>query len=336
ASFTILAKGDFPAELNIPIPFSLVSNDVTNDRLLVMPGYWFMYNMYALARNAWKYNDRDKRTEKKQLIEHDFLAPDTINEIISSLTLFEKLTGEAYIRKNEGDISKASIIGKRLLIKNDPSLNDLEITSVEFENTNRTAKLLKVPSCYLLFKGLVNYYAATILVSFMLDNKIKSIKDLEKKISLKLVLSEWKNIGGQLLRTTEIDKLRKHIQSGKLKNWEDVHEVYAINAENYAKEKLQHAIAAVKKVNGIKIDSSNADGIRNLLKQSIATKKWLVDNIYSSREKDYTNPFRIMAFENEQEMNKVVGNLADNPFILQEREGLEKYKKNVTKILKIL
>ena len=27
ASFTIVAKGDFPAELNIPIPFSLVSND---------------------------------------------------------------------------------------------------------------------------------------------------------------------------------------------------------------------------------------------------------------------------------------------------------------------
>ena len=29
ASFTIIAKGDFPAELNIPIPFSLVSNDVS-------------------------------------------------------------------------------------------------------------------------------------------------------------------------------------------------------------------------------------------------------------------------------------------------------------------
>ena len=65
ASFTILSKADYPAELNIPVPFCLVSNDVANDRLLVMPAYWFMYNMYALERNAWKYGDRDKRTEKK-------------------------------------------------------------------------------------------------------------------------------------------------------------------------------------------------------------------------------------------------------------------------------
>jgi hypothetical protein len=62
ASFTIIAKGDFPAELDIPIPFSLVSNDVSNDKLVIMPAYWFMYNMYALARNAGKYADRDKRT----------------------------------------------------------------------------------------------------------------------------------------------------------------------------------------------------------------------------------------------------------------------------------
>ncbi|PMU88326.1 DUF4954 family protein, partial [Pseudomonas sp. GP01-A4] len=68
ASFSILAKGDYPAELNIPIPFSLISLDIPNDQLVVMPGYWFMYNMYALARNSWKYIDRDKRIERMQRI----------------------------------------------------------------------------------------------------------------------------------------------------------------------------------------------------------------------------------------------------------------------------
>ena len=77
ASFTILAKGDYPAELDIPIPFALISNDVSKDELVVMPAYWFLYNMYALARNSWKYLDRDKRTDKTQLLEFDFLAPDT-------------------------------------------------------------------------------------------------------------------------------------------------------------------------------------------------------------------------------------------------------------------
>jgi len=35
ASFIIMAKGDYPAELDIPLPFSLVSNDVSKDELIV-------------------------------------------------------------------------------------------------------------------------------------------------------------------------------------------------------------------------------------------------------------------------------------------------------------
>ena len=89
ASFNILAKGDYPAELNIPFPFALVSNDVSNDQLQIMPCYWFMYNIYALARNAWKYIDRDKRIEKIQFLETDFLAPDSVNEILKSLELLK-------------------------------------------------------------------------------------------------------------------------------------------------------------------------------------------------------------------------------------------------------
>ena len=60
ASFTIIGKGDYTSELNITIPFSLVSTDVHKNELIVIPGYWFMYNMYALARNSWKYIDRDR------------------------------------------------------------------------------------------------------------------------------------------------------------------------------------------------------------------------------------------------------------------------------------
>lgn len=82
ASFSILAKGDYPAELDIRLPFSLISNDVTHDQLIVMPAYWFEYNMYALARNSWKYVARDQRIEKLQQFEYDFLAPDTGNEML--------------------------------------------------------------------------------------------------------------------------------------------------------------------------------------------------------------------------------------------------------------
>ncbi len=95
ASFTLIAKGNYMSELHIPIPFSLVVNDEHEDVLKIMPGYWFLHNMYALARNAWKYVDRDRRTDKTQHIEYDYLAPDSVEEIFHALELFETAVGKA-------------------------------------------------------------------------------------------------------------------------------------------------------------------------------------------------------------------------------------------------
>jgi hypothetical protein len=334
-SFAIIAKGDYPAELNIELPFSLVSNDVPNDTLVVMPGYWFMYNMYALARNSWKYADRDKRTEKKQLIEYDFLAPDTINEIINALDLFSTLTGEAWKAKFNGSKGDAISIGRDLLEKNDPALKDLEILAYGFENTSRRVKLIKVPSAYHLFKELVRYYAGSLLTAFISENKIKSIDDLISSLP-KAVYSDWQNVGGQLLRAEELDKALNQIRSGKLKTWEDIHDLYLAQSERYPREKLSHALAALKKVSGLSITKSKSSALKELLQDSISTLQWMVDHIYQSREKDYTNPFRMMVYGNEKEMDKVVGSLDDNPFIRQEKERLTVYKRKVNKIIKDL
>src|SRR6266705_1665786 len=50
ASFNIISKGNYMSELNIPFPFSLIVTDEHENQLNIMPGYWFMHNMYALAR----------------------------------------------------------------------------------------------------------------------------------------------------------------------------------------------------------------------------------------------------------------------------------------------
>ncbi|GHT75881.1 hypothetical protein FACS1894124_7750 [Spirochaetia bacterium] len=89
ASFVLIAKGDYPYELNISLPFSLVNNNVKKDRLEVMPAYFWMYNLYALERNSWKAANRDKRRIRVQHIEMNYLAPDTAEEIMSALTLME-------------------------------------------------------------------------------------------------------------------------------------------------------------------------------------------------------------------------------------------------------
>ena len=95
ASFVLLSKADYPAELDIPLPFSLLNNNVSKDQLEVMPAFWWMYNMYALARNSWKFQNRDKRIHKDQNIEFEPFAPDTIEEIFNARNLLEIWTAKA-------------------------------------------------------------------------------------------------------------------------------------------------------------------------------------------------------------------------------------------------
>src|SRR5690606_2274951 len=100
ASYTLIVKGDFLHELDIKFPFSLVSNDVTHDRLIIVPGYWFMYNMYALMRNTNKFISRDKRSFKNQYFEYDILAPDTVNEIFTGIKEIEEAVRKSLNTEN--------------------------------------------------------------------------------------------------------------------------------------------------------------------------------------------------------------------------------------------
>jgi hypothetical protein len=335
ASFTIIAKADYPAELNIPVPFSLVSNDVTNDQLVVMPAYWFMYNMYALARNSWKYGDRDKRTDKKQHIEYDFLAPDTVNEMIDALELFEKLVGDAWLERQPVPKEEdARAIGKKLLLSEEGTVKDLEVIAHGFENSNRKVRLIKVHSAYRIFRELILLYASNVLVSQIRDNKISSYDELLQSLPARITLSEWKNIGGQLIRSEEVERLHMHLKSGKIKTWNDVHSFYNKQAQRYPDEKLAHALAALKKVHGLTIARKRQEEFAGILQQSANTKQWMAENIFRSREKDYENPFREMVYSSQEEMNKVVGSLTDNPFIQQEREAANQYRRSINSIVK--
>ena len=239
ASFTLIAKGDFPAELHIPIPFSLVSNDVSNDKLVIMPGYWFLYNMYALARNSVKYESRDKRAFKNQLIEYDFLAPDCVNEIFDALLLMKKAVGEAGQKKIGEKFSEEEIVNFGLLLleqKSDLSKDEILISG--FENTSRKVQLIKVTEAYHLFKELIIYYGITQLLTGIEKEKINSLDQLIK-IMGKPIRSEWTNIGGQLVPQPAINKLIRNIHTGKINSWDDVHTFYKESSQQYHQHKRQ-------------------------------------------------------------------------------------------------
>ena len=336
ASFTIIAKGDYPAEINIPIPFSLVSNDVANDKLVVMPAYWFMYNMYALARNEEKYEARDQRGDKTQYIEYDFLAPDSINEIFDSIQLLKKFTGQAFAKKQNKKLNEEQTIalGEKLLETKDPIIDELEILADEFENAGRKVQLTKVQQAYLIFKELVIYYGANQLLHFAWNNKITDWEKFYAALPLRARRSNWLNIGGQLFPQPAFNTFKKDIYSGRIKSWDEVHSFYMINSHIYPEQKLQHSFASLLEILQLKPADFDKKVFKELIKQAVATREWMVKGIFDSRAKDYHNPFRKMVYDNRKQMEAVIGKLDDNSFIKKQIAEMKSYRERAKELLK--
>ena len=335
ASFTILAKADYSYELNIPVPFSLVSIDTSKDRLVIMPAYWFLYNMYALARNAWKYGDRDKRIQPIQKLEYDYLAPDTINEMFTALGLFELYTGRAYYQQQEQQNSSDEACakkGKLLLQANDPVIDTLEIVAVDFENNRRKTVIIKVQQAYNIFIQMIRYYGAYHLAGFVQEHEITSVDGLKKALPKNPQRTEWMNAGGQLMLQKDIAALRNNVNSGKITSWDEVHEYYTTLADAYNTNKTIHAVAALLEINNLKTTRLNAAMLAEIFADVIKTREWMNEKIFESRAKDYSNPFRSMVYDSADEMNEVLGTLEDNSFIRQQREELALFRKTVKKV----
>jgi NDP-sugar pyrophosphorylase family protein len=335
ASFTLLAKGDYPFEMNIPLPFSLVSNDVSANQLTIMPAYWFMYNLYALARNATKYVDRDKRTKKIQHIEYDFLAPDSVNEIFAALGLLKKFTALAQDKSWDGDTSEDILIQAGEAVLDDASidLRSLNIRAKGFENSSRAVTLVKVREAYLVYKRLIRYYGITQLINFIEKHDIASLQLLREALPATGPRLPWCNIGGQLLPEQSLHTLLQNIKSSSVNGWDEVHEFYQQNGRIYADQKLQHAYASLKEVLGADKDVLETQHFRELLYETIDTREWMVKNIYESRSKDYQSEFRKMVYDNEQEMENVIGRLDDNVFIGEQKEEFSRLRQSIEKII---
>ena len=336
ASFTIIAKGDYPAELNIPMPFSLISNDVAKDKLVVMPAYWFMYNMYALARNEEKYEARDKRENKIEYIEYDFLAPDSINEIFDAIHLLKKYTGQAFAKKQNKKITEDGFIsiGGNLLETKDPIVDQLEILADEFENAGRKVQLVKVQQAYTIFKELLVYYGVSQLLHFAWKNKIDDWGKFYDALPLRARRSSWLNIGGQLFPQSAVNTFKKDISSGKIKSWDEVHVFYSTHAQIYPEQKLQHSFASLLEILQIKPVDFDKKLFKELVQQALATREWMVKGIFDSRAKDYHNPFRKMVYDNRKQMETVVGKLDENSFIKKKSTEMKDYREKTKSLLK--
>jgi hypothetical protein len=336
ASFVLIAKGDYPAELDIPLPFSLVNNNVSKDRLEVLPAFWWLYNMYALARNSWKFQTRDKRKVKVQNIEFDSLAPDTIEEIIRARQLLAIWTAKADLRKKGKDPEKENTeelirIGRSLLEGSEESLDGLEVLAENMEKSTRDVVILKPASGYKAYGQILHYYAIKNLINYMESVPEANLASMSKELSGEH-MREWVNLGGQLMPASEADKIRADIGSGKLSSWDQIHKRYDAVWQQYPLAKQRHAFAVLREISGAKQLDKNKWFM--MLDKAVEIQEYIRDQVYATRKKDYENPFRQATYRNMAEMTAAIGTIEDNSFVKQVRAETEEFKNKIEQIKK--
>ncbi|HLN20307.1 MAG TPA: DUF4954 family protein [Bacteroidales bacterium] len=322
ASFVLLSKADYPAELDIKLPFSLVNNNVSKDSLEIMPGYWWMYNMYALARNAWKFKSRDKRIHKTQNIEFEAFAPDSIEEVITARRLLEIWTAKAYLAQtgNNGKITSDDSLaetGRKLLNGDKSVIEALEIRGENLENSRRKQVILKVYEGYRAYGQILHYYAVKNLITYLESGKRNDISTMHRDLAGERQ-TEWVNLGGQIMLKEDLDKLRKDIGSGKLKTWTEIHSEYDKLWVKYSLDKQKHAYVVLSWLLGT--DKISEKQWNESLDKALEIQKYVSDQVYISRRKDYDNPYRKITFRNPEEMKAAIGTVDENSFIMQVRE----------------
>ncbi|BAV94691.1 DUF4954 family protein [Ichthyobacterium seriolicida] len=331
ASFCLVSKGSYPHELRIDFPFSLVANDERENSLKIIPAYWFLYNFYALERNCKKMYQRDKRVQKRQNIEFDYLAPDTIDEIFSAIEKLEEYIDLAIERSGIVccDSSDKSKIKKEYLESSKHENLYLEILAEDVENSTRKVHILKVKESYKIYKDLILLYSVKTICKYFYTQveDFGDILEFIKSTNLTHQYDKWKNIGGQLMKESDVEDIISEIENGKLESWEAIHDKYSLLGEGYLKHKFEHAVISLLKLLEIQMSSDlNADIWNNSVKRAISVQEYLCDSVISSREKDYTNPYRKMVYDNTKEMNNTLGELNQNSVIISVKEETESIK----------
>jgi hypothetical protein len=337
ASFVLLAKGDYPAEMDVPLPFSLVSNDATNDRLQIMPGYWWLHNMYALGRNSWKFRHRDKRLCKIQNIEFDSFAPDTAEEMFDAMALLERWTAKAKLQAegmapDETDDAELRNIGRELLTGPAAEMAGLEILGENIENSRRKAIILKARDGYHAYRDMLHYYAMNNLLSYMSENPDAGLAAMSAALAPPGRsgrdggrVAQWVNLGGQLVIADDLDQLRSDIRNGKLDSWQAIHERYDQLWQSYLLDKRRHAYASALDLLGV--DELTADAWNAALDEAVRIQDYVCEQTYATRKKDYDNLFRRTTFASAAEMEAVMGTAEDNSFVKQVRQETEEFEK---------
>ena len=301
ACHTMLAKGAYPAELSIPLPFCLVANNEHEGRLEIIPAFAWLYNMYALARNSSKYRSRDRRRDRSQHIEFDIFAPDCMQEVADARRLLEAWA-EKYCSWKPGDAFPEKIV----------------LHGGEVEKSARPVAILKAGRAHEAYGQMLLHYAAKCLLE-----RFKETGQLPEAVEASL--GRWINFGGQPLREADADALREDIREGRLNDWDDIHRRLDALWAEYPQRRLEHAF-------GLTGPGSGTTSVAELLDKERHILELMLERAVQSRAKDFANPFRTATCRNAGEFRAVFGTLEDDASLSRLKKDAGEYLELIEKL----
>ena len=322
ASYTLLSKGAYPAELNVPLPFCMLANNEQKGELEIYPAFWWLCNMYALARNSWKYQHRDKRITKVQNIEFDTYAPDSMEEALEGRAILEVWAAKAWMRARGLDVEgvpEEELRAKgHMLLSGDPEVVDrLAVMGEGVEKTSRPVRIRHTREAWQAYGDMIVHYAVMNALRYVESHPGTNLTDLGGQWAGERQTS-WVNMGGQLMAEADVDRLRADIRGGRLRNWPAIHARYAELWARYPEDKMRHAYLCLCALLGREVLS--ADDWAHAIAREERIQQYICDQVYLTRKKDYENPFRRATYRSEAEMIAAVGELDDNSFVCQIQE----------------
>ena len=355
ASFVLAAKGSYRQELNIIYPFSLIAPELDNKAIHIIPGYWFLYNMYAIVRNKYKFSSRDKRVVKVQHIETNPLAPDTIQEVgyalrrLIDLTIRYLMLPEDKCRQmtefNPNPELLALYREKISLAKNQDERYQIakdylhKNPSSKFILTDDRcqkkfgAQIYKAAQGYKEYRSIVKYFAVESLMDWALKKNKESLsrEDLDEINSIPLYQC-WMNAGGQVIPSEKIEELFSLIKENKINTWEEVHKFYDECQKHYSDYKARYAIHLLEQLYSRPLNTFTPEVFADITQDVAYVSMNMLESSISSRDKDYKDFFRSITYRSSEEMEAVLGSLTDSSFLKTLREETEVFDSALEKL----
>jgi len=309
ASFTLITRGQYPYELNIDIPFSLVSQ--TERELHIMPAYWQQYNLYGLTRNSWKFKKRDKRNSTPYLIETHWLAPDTLTEILQGLNFLEDLLKAPRNKNPEEDIPE--IVVERQIA----------------ENSKRPLRIIKPRQAASIYRSLIHYNLALSLLDYLDHPKLNHDHETLQALigSCTSEAEAWINLAGTPISNSELKNWQLRIEQGNLQSWEDLHRLYLDWMDRYPEERLKQALCSVYQRDG-------SAQLQKSLQAALEWEKQQWEGIQSSRNKDVSHPFRHITYDSPEEQEVLQVSMEKDPFLQEYNKAMKKRIERFEELLK--